>query len=130
MKPVDWRKPKAASRRCSLTRRVHRRAGDRRVQLSRSSAIAEYLEDILARRIPAQAWLRARRCGSGLAAQRCTADPRRALDRGGVQQRQVPPLSKPRRAARKLIAAVEKLLSHGRDNLFREWCIADAPIWR
>jgi glutathione S-transferase len=40
-----------------------------------------------------------------------------------------PPLSEAaQEAARKLIAAVEKLLSHGQDNLFREWCIADTDL--
>ncbi|MNV94260.1 Glutathione S-transferase YfcF [compost metagenome] len=40
-----------------------------------------------------------------------------------------PPLSNAAQgAANKLIAAVEKLLSHGQDNLFREWCIADTDL--
>ena len=106
VKPVDLAKEEnkeAAYAALSLTRRVPTLAiGE--FQLSESSAIAEYLEDIH----PAHA-----------------VYPREVVFNNG----KFPPLSEAaQQAARKLIAAVEKLLSHGQDNLFREWCIADTDL--
>lgn len=133
VKPVDLAKEEnkeAAYAALSLTRRVPTLAigefqlgvfGDRRIPGRHPPG---------PRRVPARR--EAARQGArdpGLAAQRSVADPRRALDRGGVQQRQVPAaVEAAQEAARKLIAAVEKLLSHGQDNLFREWCIADTDL--
>ncbi|QGH61863.1 glutathione transferase [Serratia proteamaculans] len=101
-------------------------------QLSESSAIDEYLDEIhpahpvyprdvkqRAKAREVQAWLR-----SDLLALRAER-PTEAV----FLNAKFPPLSAAAQAdANKLIAAVEKLLSHGQDNLFREWCIADTDL--
>lgn len=100
--------------------------------LSESSAITEYLEELFpdpalypksaqarARARQIQAWLR-----SDLLPIRAERSTEVVFNNG-----KFPPLSEAaQEAARKLIAAVEKLLSHGQDNLFREWCIADTDL--
>jgi glutathione S-transferase len=134
VKPVDLAKEEhqqAAYVSLSLTRRVPTLViGE--FQLSESSAIAEYLEDIhpahaiyprdvkqRAKAREIQAWLRSD--FMPIRAERSTE----VIFSDG----KFPPLSAAAQgAAHKLIAAVEKLLSHGQDNLFREWCIADTDL--
>ncbi len=134
VKTVDLAKEEnkeAAYAALSLTRRVPTLAiGE--FQLSESSAIAEYLEDIhpahavyprdvklRAKAREIQAWLR-----SDLLPIRAERSTEVVFNNG-----KFPPLSEAAQgAARKLIDAVEKLLSQGQDNLFREWCIADTDL--
>ncbi|CAI1744995.1 glutathione transferase [Serratia entomophila] len=134
VKPVDLAKEEhqqAAYVSLSLTHRVPTLViGE--FQLSESSAIAEYLEDIhpahaiyprdvkqRAKAREIQAWLRSD--FMPIRAERSTE----VIFSDG----KFPPLSAAAQgAAHKLIAAVEKLLSHGQDNLFREWCIADTDL--
>jgi glutathione S-transferase len=134
VKPVDLAQGKnqeAAYAALSLTRRVPTLViGE--FQLSESSAIDEYLDEIhpahpvyprdakqRAKAREVQAWLR-----SDLQALRAER-PTEAV----FINSKFPPLSAAAQAAaNKLIAVVEKLLSHGQDNLFREWCIADTDL--
>ncbi|CAI2094977.1 Uncharacterized GST-like protein yfcF [Serratia ficaria] len=134
VKPIDLAQAEnqsAAYASLSLSRRVPTLVMGE-FQLSESSAITEYLEDIhpahavyprdvkqRAKAREIQAWLR-----SDLLAIRAER-PTEAIF-GGAK---FPPLSAAaQEAARKLIAAAERLLSHGQDDLFREWCIADTDL--
>lgn len=134
VKPVDLapgKNQEAAYAALSLTRRVPTLVVGE-FQLSESSAIDEYLDEIhpahpvyprdvkqRAKAREVQAWLR-----SDLQALRAER-PTEAV----FINSKFPPLSAAAQAAaNKLIAAVEKLLSHGQDNLFREWCIADTDL--
>ncbi|MFS7158809.1 glutathione transferase [Serratia proteamaculans] len=134
LKPVDLSQGKnqePAYAALSLTRRVPTLVVGE-FQLSESSAIDEYLDEIhpahpvyprdvkhRAKAREVQAWLR-----SDLLALRAER-PTEAV----FLNAKFPPLSTAAQAAaNKLIAAVEKLLSHGQDNLFREWCIADTDL--
>lgn len=133
VKPVDLAKEEnkeAAYAALSLTRRVPTLAigefqlgvfGDRRIPgrhppgprrvPARREAACQSARD--------QAWLR-----SDLLPIRAERSTEVVFNNG-----KFPPLSEAaQEAARKLIAAVEKLLSHGQDNLFREWCIADTDL--
>jgi len=134
VKPVDLAQEEnkgAAYAALSLTRRVPTLViGE--FQLSESSAISEYLEDIhpahavyprdvklRAKAREIQAWLR-----SDLLPIRVERQTEAVFG-----NEKFPPLSAvAEAAANTLIAAVEKLLSHGQDNLFREWCIADTDL--
>lgn len=133
VKPVDLSQGKnhePAYAALSLTRRVPTLVvGEFQLE---SSAIDEYLDEIhpahpvyprdvkhRAKAREVQAWLR-----SDLLQLRAER-PTEAVFING----KFPPLSNAAQgAANKLIAAVEKLLSHGQDNLFREWCIADTDL--
>jgi glutathione S-transferase len=134
VKPVDLSQGEnktASYAALSLTRRVPTLVVGE-FQLSESSAIDEYLDEIhpahpvyprdvkqRAKAREVQAWLRSDL--QGLRAERSTEVV--------FGQSKFPPLSAAAQAdANKLIAAVEKLLSHGQDNLFREWCIADTDL--
>ncbi|MFN1147553.1 glutathione transferase [Serratia liquefaciens] len=134
VKPVDLSQGKnhePAYAALSLTRRVPTLVVGE-FQLSESSAIDEYLDEIhpahpvyprdvkhRAKAREVQAWLR-----SDLLQLRAER-PTEAVFING----KFPPLSNAAQgAANKLIAAVEKLLSHGQGNLFREWCIADTDL--
>jgi len=101
-------------------------------QLSESSAIEEYLEELhpahplyprdIKQRAKAreiQAWLRSDLLP--LRAERPTEVIFSAV--------KFAPLSTDaQRAANKLLTAAQKLLSHGQDHLFHEWCIADTDL--
>ncbi|MGL5388632.1 MAG: glutathione transferase [Enterobacterales bacterium] len=101
-------------------------------QLSESSAIEEYLEELhpahplyprdikqRAKAREVQAWLR-----SDLLPLRAERPTEVIFSAGKFA-----PLSEDaQRAAKKLLAAVEKLLSHGQDHLFHEWCIVDTDL--
>jgi glutathione S-transferase len=134
VKPVDLSQGenKAATYAAlSLTRRVPTLVVGE-FQLSESSAIDEYLDEIhpahpvyprdvkqRAKAREVQAWLR-----SDLQNLRAERSTEAVFGKG-----KFPALSAAAQAdANKLIAAVEKMLSHGQDNLFREWCIADTDL--
>ncbi|CAI1585140.1 Uncharacterized GST-like protein yfcF [Serratia quinivorans] len=134
VKPVDLSQGEnktATYAALSLTRRVPTLVVGE-FQLSESSAIDEYLDEIhpahpvyprdvkqRAKAREVQAWLRSDL--QDLRAERSTE--------AVFCQGKFPPLSAAAQAdANKLIAAVEKMLSHGQDNLFREWCIADTDL--
>lgn len=134
VKPVDLSlgENKAASYAAlSLTHRVPTLVVGE-FQLSESSAIDEYLDEIhpahpvyprdvkqRAKAREVQAWLR-----SDLLTLRTERSTEAVFGKG-----KFPPLSTAAQAdAKKLIAAAEKLLSHGQDDLFREWCIADTDL--
>lgn len=115
----------------SLTLRVPTLVMDN-FHLSESSAIDEYLEEIhpthpvyprdvkqRAKAREIQAWLR-----SDLLPLRAERPTTVIFSQGKFA-----PLSTvAQQAAQKLIAAVEKLLSHGQDQLFGAWCIADTDL--
>ncbi|WP_174874574.1 glutathione transferase [Vogesella oryzae] len=101
-------------------------------RLAESSAISEYLEDChpapavypaapqpraLARQL--QAWLR-----SDLMPLR----EQRSTEVVFLRPSPIPLDSRGRRAAEKLAAVAGELLAHGGDNLFGDWCIADADL--
>ncbi|GAA3899168.1 glutathione transferase [Gibbsiella dentisursi] len=115
----------------SLTRRVPTLAFGE-FQLSESSAIAEYLEEMYpaipvypqhrqqrAKAREIQAWLR-----SDLLAIRAER-PTEVVFSGG---RFAPLSAAAQREAEKLLAGAAQLLSHGQANLFGEWCIADTDL--
>lgn len=115
----------------SVTRRIPTLVMDD-FQLSESSAIDEYLEEIYpahpvyprdtrqrAKAREIQAWLR-----SDLLPLR-TERPTDVIFGG----RTFAPLSEAaQQAAQKLIAATEKWLAHGQTHLFQAWCIADTDL--
>lgn len=134
VKPVDLSQGENLSQTygsLSLTHRVPTLVMDN-FQLSESSAIDEYLEEIhpahpvyprdvkqRAKAREIQAWLR-----SDLLALRAER-PTEVIFCAG----KFAPLSEAaQQAAQKLIAATERLLSHGQDHLFREWSIADSDL--
>jgi glutathione S-transferase len=115
----------------SLTHRVPTLVMDN-FQLSESSAIDEYLEEIhpshpvyprdvqqRAKAREIQAWLR-----SDLLPLRVERPTHVVFSNAKCA-----PLSATgQQAAQKLIAAAEKLLSRGQEHLFNEWCIADSEL--
>ncbi|MFZ1871899.1 MAG: glutathione transferase [Chania sp.] len=115
----------------SLTHRVPTLVIDN-FHLSESSAIDEYLEEIhpahpvyprdvkqRAKAREIQAWLR-----SDLLPLRAERPTEVIFNQGKF----APLSTAAQQAAQKLIAAAEKLLSHGQDHLFGEWCIADTDL--
>jgi glutathione S-transferase len=102
--------------------------------LSESSAITEYLDERFAppeweRLYPHDLQKRAGAAGAGLAAQRSNADSRRALHGRGVCRGKETSAQRSReKSAEKLFETAGVLLSHGGQNLFGEWSIADTDL--
>ena len=118
----------------SLTRRVPVLEIDG-FELSESSAITEYLEERFAppeyeRIYPhdLQKRARARQIQAWIRSDLMPIREERGTDVIFAGAKKAPLSEKARDAAAKLFAIAGDLLSHGKPNLFGEWCIADADL--
>ncbi|MGK9172097.1 glutathione transferase [Yokenella regensburgei] len=118
----------------SLTRRVPVLEIDG-FEISESSAITEYLEERFAppeyeRIYPhdLQKRARARQIQAWIRSDLMPIREERATDVIFAGAKKAPLSDPAREAAAKLFAIAGELLSHGKPNLFGEWCIADADL--